>query len=64
MLPACRSRRKYCRSCYERFIQGNGKVEIPPDHPWLIERAARVERMRRRAEQGLPIFEDVDTDLE
>jgi hypothetical protein len=61
--PAQFSRRKYCAECYERFILGNGRVDVPEDHPWAIERRARVERMRRRAEQGLPIFEEVDPDL-
>ncbi len=57
------SRRKYCRRCYEWFIQGEGRVDLPANHPWAKERRRRVERMRRRAAQGLPIFEEVDPDL-
>jgi hypothetical protein len=57
------SRRKYCQDCYERFIAGHGKVDLPEDHPWAIARRQRVERMRQRAEQGLPIFEEQDADL-
>ena len=38
-------------------------VRPPPNHPFTMERENRIERMRLRAEQGLPIFERVVPDL-
>ncbi len=60
---ACRSRRKYCKKCYDRHIYGLREFDLPAGHPFTLERAARVERMRQRAAQGLPIFEVVTPDL-
>jgi hypothetical protein len=59
----CRTRGKYCRECYEEFVQGLGKIPLPDGHPFTEERKRRVERMRRRAALGLPIFEKVNPDL-
>jgi hypothetical protein len=54
---------RYCRACHEEFIAGGGRLDLPDGHPFTVERARRVERMRQRAERGLPIFEDDSADL-
>ena len=55
---------KFCRACHERTIQGNrDELGLPEGHPFTEARRQRVERMRGRAELGLPIFEAVDPDL-
>jgi hypothetical protein len=56
-------RGKYCVDCYKEEIQGTGKVCLPEDHPFTIERRARIERMRKRARKKLPLFEKVNVDL-
>ncbi len=60
---ACFSRPRYCRVCYQRFIENSEHVDLPEDHPWVMERRRRLERMHERAEHGLPIFEEVHADL-
>jgi hypothetical protein len=32
-------------------------VSPPPGHPWVRQREARIERLRQRAAQRLPLFE-------
>jgi len=36
---------------------------LPADHPFMVDRNQRVERMAQRAARGLPIFERVYPDL-
>lgn len=43
---------RWCRPCYLHIIGDNPRWRPPPD----TERAARIERYRARAAQGLPLF--------
>jgi hypothetical protein len=53
----------YCRPCFEQLTDYERQVDLPEGHPFTEERRRRVERMRARAEMGLPIFEELIVDL-
>jgi hypothetical protein len=55
--PATRIGRRFCQSCHHHHIAGGGRRDLPLDSAELAERERRVERMRLRAEQKLPLFE-------
>jgi hypothetical protein len=56
-------RGQFCSVCYEELIDGASIYLLPPDHPFMVDRNQRVERMRRRATRGVPLFERVEPDL-
>src|SRR5439155_25282659 len=50
----------YCWLCYVRFVVDCDVLLAPsPDNPFMIERERRIQRMTCRAEQRLPLLEDV-----
>jgi hypothetical protein len=61
--PSLRRLVRYCLICHDRSIRGCREYPLPDGHPFTEERRQRVERMRQRAQQRLPIFEEVHPDL-